>query len=544
MVHRFPHRLEWIAGALVGFLFIGCLKESHRLDADVHVEAPAGAWGIPLAQVKLTTDDLPASFTESVASNGLGSAFVWTSEFPRQMVHAVEVLSWPDVEVEAMRALTTDEVQAMGFLPPGETFSVAVEESVPFSVADGHEVSRLEFAGGTLRCVASAASGISSESELTLPQLFKEGEPVVLSPSSAEGSVELDLTGAVLLMAPGESELTLAGQVQVARTGEPIALNAELGWALTWDALEIKLFEGHLGPVEPVLFTGSQEVNLPEWLEGSIGLNGPELQLKVEQGQGFGCALALSGQLHEAASSQPFQWTPLAPPVAPAAPVPGTTTSTTFVLNDATTEPPIGNWISSGFRGLSYEAAFTVVDSGEELQFLSSEAEIAVQPAISVPFIGYASRIVMRDTVPCDLQAALDGQLPAPWSLEQVDKLTLRFQTANHLPVGIAVQAHFLDANGDFFDALFLDSTTILEPAITAQQGTYDVPIGPGLRTWDLVFEGAAVAELMAAGVRSLAVEMTGCTAGSLEQRPVAFGPGLELNLTVGMRADLNLSTP
>ncbi len=533
-----------MAGALLGLLLIGCLKETHRLDADVQVVAPVGAWGVPLANLSLTTDDLPLTFTESVASNGLGSAFVWTSEFPREVMRVEDWVTWPDLEAAALRTLTEEEVQALGFLPAGEPMALAVQESVPVEGLDGHEIARLEFSGGTLRCTAVATSGIWSEAAMTLPQLFQNGEPVVLSTSSLVNGTELDLTGAVLLMAPGETELAIAGEVHVSRTGEPIASEAELGWTFTWDALEMELFEGRLGALGPMAFTAAHEVALPEWLQGSIGLSAPALKLVVEQGQGIGCSLELAGQILQSSSSLPFQWAPLTPPVVPAAPVPGTTTSAAFLLNDATTTPPLGTWVSSEFRGLSYEAAFSVVDPGEELQFLSADAEIAVQPSIEVPFIGYASRIAWRDTVPCDLEAALAGYLPATGSLDQINRLTFRFQTANHLPLGIAVQAHFLDANGEFLDALFLDSTTFLEPATMAQQGGHDVPVGPGLRTWDLVFEGAAVAELMASGVHSLAFELTGCTAGSLEQRPVAFGPGLGLNLSVGMRADLNLSTP
>ncbi len=544
MAHQFPLRIEWMAGAVAGLLFVGCLKETHHLDADLHVEAPAGAWGVPLAQLALSTDDLPASFTQAVASNGLGSEFVWSMDLPQQVFPMGEVLEWPDLTAEAARVLTSDEIQAIEFLPSEEPLTVPLEEHVPLTGLEDHEVSRLEFTGGTLRCEAVAAPGLTTEAVLVLPQLFKNGEPIELHPSSASNGAVVDLTGAALLMAPGETELAVSGTVEVGRTGAPIQEGAELAWILTWEAPSIGLFEGRLGALEPFTFTGTEEVNLPVWLQGDIGLSAPELRLNVEQNQGVSCGIGLAGQILNAATTTPFQWIPDSPPVLPAAPVPGTATSATFLVNDATTQPPLGTWVSSEFRGIAYEAQFAILDAGEELQFLTADGAIALTPSVSVPFIGYASRIAWHDTVPCDLESALAQQLPAPWSANQVEKLTLRFHAANGLPLGIAAKAHFLDANGAFLDALFLDSTTILEPAATESQGTYDVPSAPGLSSWDLVFEGAAVQELMAAGVRSLAIELTGCTRGALDERPVAFGPGMALNLSVGLRADLNPSLP
>jgi hypothetical protein len=533
-----------MAGAVVGLLFIGCLKETHRLDAELHVEAPTAAWGVPLAQVALSTDDLPASFTESVASNGLGSAFVWSMELPEQVFPMEEVLDWPDMTAEASRDLTSDEIQAIEFLPSGEPIGVALEDHVPLTGLGDHEINRLEFTGGTLRCEAIAAPGLATEAVLVLPQLFKDGEPMELHPSSSASGAEVDLAGAVLLMAPGETELAIGGTVEVARTGTPIQEGAELAWILTWEAPSIGLFEGRLGALEPFTFTGTEEVNLPNWLRGNIGLSAPELRLDVEQNQGVSCALGFAGQILNASNTAPFQWAPESPPVLPAAPVPGTASSVTFLVNDATTQPPLGTWVSSDFRGIAYEAQFAILDSGQDLQFLTSDGAIALTPSVWVPFIGYASRIAWQDTLPCDLESVLAEQLPAPWSLSQVEKLTLRFQATNGLPLGLAVKAHFLDANGAFLDALFLDSTTVLEPAATSSQGAHNVPTAPGLSSWDLVFEGAAVEELLAIGVRALAIELTGCTSGALEDRPVAFGPGMALNLSLGLRADVNPSLP
>jgi hypothetical protein len=315
---------------------------------------------------------------------------------------------------------------------------------------------------------------------------------------------------------------------------------------LVWDAPKVELFEGHLAPQDPVELSGELPLNLPSWLTGTFGLSAPELVLFVENEQGIACSMDVSGQIHSTNTPlpTPFVWTPSSPAVLPAAPAPHHVASAAVALDNASTSPPLGEWMHPGLSGFSYTARFTVLDAGSDLQFMTSEGRITMQPVIKVPFIGYAAQIAFRDTVPCDLQAALAEQLPDPLNWQNAERIALRFQTANLFPFAVAVQAQFLDAAGDPVDSLFMSSTTILEGAATEWQGSYYVPVAPGRSNWDLVFEGPSVEQLMQSGVQSLAFELMGCTSGSLEERPVAFVPGMGLEIQVGLRADLNLSTP
>lgn len=524
--------------ALVGAT-TGCLKTTHSLDGDLQIKGPTGAWGIPLAQVAVSTDDLPPHFAESVTSHGPGAPFIWHQTLAPQTVSAGGWLQWQDPVCEVTEALSLESLAVLNALPNGGHFDVEVAESIALDGFGGHEVRRLQIAGGTLRCTPHALPGAAIGAYVTLHQLYKDGAPISFQVSGAP--TEVDLAGTVLLLPPDQPRLDVSASVSIMRTADPVGAKAVLGWTLDWEGLDVALFEGRLAAMPPLVVAGQQDLDLPGWLAGGVGLADPSVQFSVVNEQGVGFDLDLSGQIHSPSPS-PLHWTPTTQ--VPAAPVPGTPSSSLLVLDNATTSPPLSTWLSSGATGIDYEVALSVADPGEDVQFVQSTGGLTIQPEIEVPFIGFAGRIAFRDTVPCDLEAALSSALPPGLARSAIERLTLRFHTANMLPFGLALQAAFLDAGGAPIDSLFLEAATILEPATTEPSGAFDVPTAPGIRTWDLVFEGAAADELVQAGVGSLAIELTGCTPGAVAERPVAFGPGMELSVHLALRVDVNPFQP
>lgn len=518
----------------------GCLKSTHRIDGGVTVTLPESSWAVPLAEIEWSTDALPADFAAQLEAGGEGGAYVWRKALDPVSVGLGDWMVWEDWERQVAIGLESGTIAALNAMPAGAGLDLEVVEALPFELAAGTEVARVVFAEGTLRCMPQPAAGLQMGGTLTIPELLIEGQPVSWMVGSE--AVELDLTGAELVLPTGQTDLHLTAQLALTTTGAPLHPKTSLGWSFAWQSTVLERFEGRLGEHAPLLATGELELTAPEFLEGPAGLGNPRLVLEVENGQGVALDLAFSGQIHPAAT--PFTWTPATSATIPSAAASGTPVASSFILDNQTTSPPIGTWLAPTTSGLSYTASATIADPGDALQFLVADGTFRLAPTLEVPFTGYASRLAYRDTVPCDLATVLATQLPPPLTTRDIARLTLRFETTNGMPFSLATQVRFLDAAGEAIDSLFVDATTTLEAATTTLQNGVHTPVAPGLRNWDAVFDGELAWALAEAGVQSMAIELIGCTPGAADQLPVAFGPGQTVSLRAALRVDAQLGQP
>lgn len=518
----------------------GCLKSTHRLDGDVHLALPGSSWAVPLAEMELSTDDLPLDFVEGLEVSGAGHAYVWRKALDPIALGSGDWMDWPDWERNVAIGLDAGTVAALNALPAGADAEVEVAEALPFEAPAGAEVARVVFAGGTLRCVPQPVASLGVEAALTLPELHVGGAPLTWSVGSQ--AVEIDLAGAEWVLPAGQTEVHLNALVTLTTTGTPVPSNATLGWSLEWQDAEWVLFEGRLGPQDPLELTGEWDVAAPAWLEGAVGLAAPRIALEVENGQGVEFDLGFSGQIHSHHTAQPFTWHPASTATIAPATQPGAPTISTFAVDNGSTTPSIGTWLTPATTGLSYTATASVAT--DDQQFLTADGSIRLTPSVEVPFTGYAARLAHRDTVAVDLAAILATQLPPPLTTRDISRITLRFETSNGLPFSLATQVRFLDAAGLPVDSLFVDATTTLEAASTTLENGVYVPVQPGLRTWDAVFDGELAWELAEAGVQAMAVELVGCTPGAADERPVAFGPGQTVSLRAALRVDAQWEQP
>lgn len=504
------------------------------------VSLPASSWALPLAEIHWSTDDLPVEFVEQIGISGDGGAYVWQKALEPVSIGLGDWMVWEDWNREVSVGLESGTIAALNAMPAGAGLDLELNEAIPLEVGAGTELVRAVFAAGTLRCIPQPVMGLQMGGTLTIPELLVDGQP--LSWSVGSQAVEIDLSGAELVLPLGQTDLHLAAQLALTTTGAPLPPKTALGWSFEWQGTVLELFEGRLGDHAPLLASGEFDFEAPDWLEGPAGLADPRLVLEVENGQGVALDLAFSGQIHPA--NTPFSWTPEIPATVPPALSPGTPSAISFTLNNASTSPPIGTWLAPGTTGLRYSASATVADPGDALQFITAEGTFRLAPTFEVPFTGYASRLAYRDTVPCDLAGALATQLPPPLTTQDIARLTLRFETSNGLPISLATQVHFLDAAGEAIDSLFVDATTILEAASTSLQNGVHMPVVPGLRTWDAVFDGELAWTLVESGVQSMAIELVGCTPGAADEHPVAFGPSQTVSLRAALRVDAQFHQP
>lgn len=510
------------------------------MDGEVHLELPSSSWALPLAEVHLSTNDLPEDFASALTEDASGRAFVWEQALEPTTLALGEWLTWPDWTTDVQVAIEPDAVLALNGLPTGATYAIDWTGVAPFESPDGAVVNRVVFQSGRMRCAPESNSLWVDQATLVVPELTAQGQPLTWTVGAQP--VELDLTGMVLELPAGQTHLNIDAMLALVSPGTPLPQGASFGWSMEWQEIIPELIEGDFSGQTPAVSQGSMAVSIPAWLEGPAGLADPRLELVVENGQGVQLDCAVNGLLEGTAPSTPFTWTPQGMSSVLAAPQPGESSITQLTLDNSTTSPPIGTWVSSGLTGLTY--GVTAAVAGPVNQFLTRNGSITVRPSIALPFIGYAARLTFRDTVPCDLESAISAQLPEPLAVENISRITLRFEATNGLPLALATQIRFLDAAGEPVDSLFVDATTVLEPALTAPAVAGHVPVAPGVRTWDAVFDAATAMRLVDAGVRDMEVEVTGCTPGAAVERPVVFGPDQTLSIRAALRVDATFEQP
>ena len=534
--------LLFLSAALlsVAALFSGCLKATHRLDGEVHLELPSSSWALPLAEVQLSTNDLPVGFASALTEDASGRAYVWEQVLEPTTLALGAWLTWPDWATDVQVAVEPDAALALNSLPAGANYAIDWTGEAPFESPEGTVVKRIVFQSGLMRCAPEPSSPWVDQATIVVPELTVQGQPLTWTVGAQP--VELDLTGMVLELPAGQTHLNLHVSLALISPGTPLPQGATFGWSLEWQEIIPDLIEGDFTGQTPAVAQGSMDLTVPTWLAGPAGLADPRMELVVENGQGVQLDCAVEGLLEGALGSTPFAWTPAGSASVLAAPLPGETSTTTLTLDNSTTTPSIGIWASPDLTGMAYEVTAAV--AGPSNQFLTRNGRITVLPSIALPFIGYAARLTFKDTVPCDLEAAISAQLPEPLAVENISRITLRFEATNGLPLALATQIRFLDGSGEPVDSLFVEATTILEPATTALAAAGHLPVSPGVRSWDAVFDAATAMRLVEAGVQDMEVEVTGCTPGAEEGRPVVFGPDQTLSIRAALRVDATFEQP
>ncbi len=534
-------RRFWGTMALA-LLAIGCLKESHQVDESLVLQGPEGFWSVPLVSYAVSTNDIPAAFTEHLASNGPGASYVWSQALPQQAIGFDEWMTWPAASSAVSHSLSDDELTALNALSPGVAMQLEFVETIPFEGVEGFQIHKIALASGTLRCVASPLVAVEATTNFSFPEMQKDGQPLTFEITDGIGPVDVDLANVELLFPSSQPFLTVEALMNLQRTGGWVAQNMALAWQFEWVDVAIKRLEGQATALDPIAFEGELELASPAWLTGPMGLTSAALMLEIENQQGLGFEVDLSGQIHSSSGSSDFVWLPKGPAAIPAAPSPGTSASSTLCIQDDNTSPPMSTWIQPGLTGLGFEALLSISD--DENQFITLEDSVKLRPFLEVPFVGFASQIEWADTMPINFQDVLERQLPPPLELHHIQRIELHCQVKNGLPLGLDAQVQFLDGEMNAVNELFTETTTLLQPAMTSLLNGVYVPVEPALSDWSLVFDGLTAYELAMSDVQFMHVRFIGQTSDGHLARPVAIGPNQGLELATSLRVETYLNQP
>jgi len=275
----------------------------------------------------------------------------------------------------------------------------------------------------------------------------------------------------------------------------------------------------------------------------------PRIYVTIENEQGIGAQVTLESLSISTANG----WLELGgegvdilPPLGPVLPW-GTVLVWTHTLSNANTSPTLSSVWDASTGTLNYAGFLSWLDTPDVSESIHRSGRVRGTAMLEFPFNGFASGFVLRDTLHSDIAGALSGALPEPLTWEDVERVTVRVQVDNGLPVGGTLEAFFADSAGTALESLFgADAQVTLVPGavdFSLPEGHPDAGrvVADGRGVWEIQLSGATAAFLVEAGCDRVVLRLEATSHGADVQRNVRFFPESQIAISLAARVDLNI---
>lgn len=331
----------------------------------------------------------------------------------------------------------------------------------------GLEFDRLEFKGGHFIWGLQNQYDEVVEVTLTLPEVKKDGEPIVLNQTVGEmgtftnAFVPFDLTGYDVITDPVTDSIYVEYELLRA-DGTP----GEIGLLfISFDSLEFEYMEGFMG-IEAHKGVDIIEIDFfDDWIKGDIYFADPRVTFLVENSFGVptrskvnefevytvtGDTLQLTGDYVDEGIDFPYPTLDQVGQIA--------TGGFEFNKNNSNIDEILG----AGPLAIYYDVdAVTNPDSNTTIRgFITDDSYYDVTVEVDLPLYGTAVDFLAKDTFELSF-----GEY------ENVDRIEFKMVAENELPLDVRIQGYFLDADGVVLDSLFTERSTIIAAAEVDEAG-------------------------------------------------------------------------
>jgi len=346
--------------------------------------------------------------------------------------------------------------------------------ALPLETNDGTNFDRLVIKEGNLTWGFQHSHPEPVEVTLTMPDVYKDGEPLQLTGAlpGYDGSGDkpfftslfnpTDLTGYEVLPPPGTDSIYVEYELTRLGVGPD---TIDLG-AISLSDLTFSYMEGFFGT--DVQAGGLDTIIIDffdNWVKGDIYFADPTVTFKVQNSFGIptrsrvnlfnvftvrGNTLPLEGELVE--SGIDFAY--------PRLDEVGELIVEDYVFNKDNSN--IDEILGAGPLAIEYDVdAITHPDSNTSIRgFLTDSSYYEVGVEVDLPLFGSSIDFVARDTLSLKLG-----------DLGDIYRAEFKLVTINELPLNVAVQGYFLDAEGNVLDSLFEISSQVIAGAPADEEG-------------------------------------------------------------------------
>jgi hypothetical protein len=535
-IPSWSHFILWMGLMIAGST--GCVKERIPLNEDTLDEGGESMWGVPLGGGSIALGSAqPWLEGIGVESDPISGNWMWIREFDLFDYSASELWDLPGSSFWVEQYLDENAAAAVNALPSGVTYQIPVSGEIALDMATGMSLQEVFFSGGELLLNVNYTVDLPLEVSVVFPFMTQSGETWVASRTfEGAGSYvwSLPLEGTLLQM-PSGNGAGIPFQVTVALTsnGSSVAAGQGISISGSWDWSGWEWIVGTAGEEAIWDFDATTDIPVFAWAqEGILHVADPQVHLRVENESGipFGWGLESLTLLHPGGSTDVGGWQLQSPPSIAPAPALGSMAITEHVLNNAGTTPPLSDLIDLHPTWASVSGSLGVDPNGPTPHFISRDARVRARGELRFPLWGYASGFGLVDTLDVAVSASLRGALMEPLDWTDLASVTLRMETANALPLELALQVIFLDSLNAPVDSLFADDWMLLQggmldPGLEPGDPGFGEVIAPALHRSDFVIHRERAMEWMEMGIERVMVKAVVSTQGADQSWDVRLRP-------------------
>lgn len=406
-------------------------------------------YAVPLVDTRLTLEDLLEDFEED-------ATLVVNTDGSLSLIYRDDVVSQSsdDIFVQINQSLQ----QPIPILFP--------TMPLPLSLPSGLKINRLNFKAGTLNYTFENRNNQSVNVVVTFPQITKNGAPLRFqaslpaysgsgaAPTATSIGMPIDLNGYDL---QAVNNLIFIQYVATTPGGTQVNLS---NFTIQLSNLAFSYAEGYFGNF---LYEGTRDtLNIDffdNWIRGDVYFENPRITLNVQNSFGIPTrarvnvlnVLTVKNQVLPLES--PYVTNGIDFPYPSMSEIGQVKTgSFSFTKENSNIDIILGE----GPVALDYDVdAVTNPDNNTGIiGFITDSSYYKVEMEVELPLYGRASGFAVRDTIDLDFD-----------NYDDVDEVEFKVVADNGIPLDVAIQGYFVDANNVVIDSLLPAQQTLVQAA-------------------------------------------------------------------------------
>jgi hypothetical protein len=561
-VHPQKQKLQVVIIGLLILLLPACLDQRFELGNDMPIDGQVNpAFALPLAQGQWSVQQAlnqMDSLNWSTDPNG-GTAM---------LVQPFALLQAPPIELPFINEFIVEDfsfgasaAQSLSNLPAGETMQLSHQTSWGWELPSMDVVDSLWFSQGLFSASISSDLPMNHSIEVIATNVFIDGAPMVLefvldyagaTPQEQTASVNMANASGVFNSTEGVQVL-FDWAISVESNGMPVDDDANISIQFEWQDVFVSGAFGKFGSQTSFDFELVQALPLmADWNPDQFHVADPRIRLNSQNSSGIPLAI----QWDEFAFTSATNYWPISGPdimdfpVIAAAPAVGIWSQTEHVIDNSGTVPTLTETFELRPDSARMRGQLLLNPEGQNSNFLTSESTLVVDGSLEIPLTGWANGLTWRDTIAGSISKELNAGINPPMDWQDLESITIRFIAINGWPLGMGMQAYFLDGSDELVDSLYVLNDPnafhiragLVDESLSSLDLNYGRVLEPTQTIMDLVLTREKAIELLTLDCQGIELVLTLATPEAQADNVVRFFPEDLMDIKVSARVDFAIT--
>ncbi|MCB0762758.1 MAG: hypothetical protein KDC12_14625 [Flavobacteriales bacterium] len=543
----------------------GCVRDTYLLDEDLVVEDLDPSFAAPLLEAHLNMGDIEQAIDdENFIYNDDEASFALIYPTELFSVLASDLIEIPVFALSDSYTVDASTASTLNALPAGTSFTDNASDVATVDLPAGQELNTIVVKSGSLVIESSSDIPFDLDYTIDFTSILDGGnQPLMVSdlldftgslPITSDNS--FDLTGYTIHLADaGTNSLPFTVNATFTSEGQNTSAGSALSFSVSFENIEFERVEGNLGQEFYTFQADTQDVDLYKDLNGGIlHFENPSISILFRNSTGVSFGLEFTSLIapenQSATSLSGPDLTNL--PVIMAAQNFGDIALTEHTITNQGTSPQLSEMMDEGPFHIIYSSEVQTNPDGLTENFVLDTSFMSCTAEVVLPFYGYADNFSISDTLDFDLETELgfdpndSSEVIGP---EDVERITMRFQVDNGLPIEIGIQVVFLDDQQVVIDSLFVseDYTYIFQPgyvdfSLPDSDPNHGKVLSPTRTTTDVVLTGDRMRSLIDQQSSYIILRAVGNTSMASQGELIKIYPEYNVDIRVAAKLDTQIN--